>query len=68
TNPLAKMWADAVRLLPQDEWEALATEALRAKRLEPVLALLETGRPAYSARFTGALLDFLALVTRGTPS
>lgn len=68
TNPLLGLWAQALDLLPGAEWEARVADQIRDRRIETVLALLARGPEHFSAPFSAALLDWLALVSRGSDS
>ncbi|GJE79292.1 DUF5691 domain-containing protein [Methylorubrum thiocyanatum] len=68
TNEVLGMWAEALDLLPDAEWEARVAALIRARKIEVVLAVLGQGPEHFSEGFSAALLDWLALVTRGSDS
>ncbi|SFV12552.1 hypothetical protein SAMN02799631_05495 [Methylobacterium sp. 174MFSha1.1] len=68
SNELLGRWVQALDLLPGPEWEARVTELIRARKIEVVLAVLAKGPDAFSERFSAALVDWLAFVTRGSES
>jgi hypothetical protein len=66
TNEVLGMWAEALGLLPDLEWEARVVALIRARKIEVVLAVLGQGPEHFSDSFSAALLDWLAFVTRGS--
>jgi hypothetical protein len=66
TNELLGRWVQALDLLPGPEWEARVTELIRARRIEVVPAVLSKGPDAFSERFSAELIDWLAVVIRGS--
>lgn len=68
TDQLLGLWAQALDLLPDADWEARVTELIRARRIEVVLAMLAHGPERFSEPFSAALLDWLAFVSRGSDS
>ncbi|MCJ2047425.1 DUF5691 domain-containing protein [Methylobacterium sp. J-078] len=68
TNEVLGMWAEALDLLPDAEWEARVAALIRARKIEVVLAVLGQGPERFSDAFSTTLLDWLALVTRGSDS
>ncbi|WP_232631318.1 DUF5691 domain-containing protein [Methylobacterium sp. Leaf118] len=66
TNQVLGMWVEALALLPDAEWETRVDALIRARKIEVVLALLGQGPDQFSERFSAGLLDWLALVTRGS--
>ncbi|BAU90157.1 hypothetical protein MPPM_1552 [Methylorubrum populi] len=66
TNEVLGMWAEALDLLPDAEWEARVGALIRARKIEVVLAVLGQGPEHFSEAFSAALLDWLAFVTRGS--
>lgn len=66
TPTLLDLWARATALLPGTEWERAVTDLLRAKQIEPVIAMMGSGPRALSEPFTADFLDWLALATRGS--
>ncbi|SFL51805.1 DUF5691 domain-containing protein [Methylorubrum salsuginis] len=68
TKPLRDLWARAVTLLPPADWDATVREAIRAGGNDVVLAFLGTGPAALSEGVSAAVLDWLAQVSRGSPS
>ncbi|MBB5762554.1 hypothetical protein HNR01_002180 [Methylorubrum rhodesianum] len=66
TNEVLGMWAEALDLLPDAEWEARVGALIRARKIEVVLAVLGQGPEHFSEGFSAGLLDWLAFVTRGS--
>lgn len=66
TNEVLGMWAEALDLLPDAEWEARVGALIRARKIEVVLAVLGQGPEHFSESFSATLLDWLAFVTRGS--
>lgn len=67
TNEIRDALAKAMAVLPAAEWEAAVAAMLKSPNLELVLATMVQGPPAYTPGFTAAVLDWLALRTRGGP-
>ncbi|MCJ2031725.1 DUF5691 domain-containing protein [Methylobacterium sp. J-043] len=66
TNEVLGMWAEALDLLSDAAWEARVAALIRARKIEVMLAVLGSGPEHFSEAFSAALLDWLALVTRGS--
>lgn len=68
TSQLLDRWAQALDLLPDAAWEARVVELIRARRIEVVTTMLAHGPERFSEPFSATLLDWLALVSRGSDS
>ncbi|GJD93092.1 DUF5691 domain-containing protein [Methylobacterium iners] len=68
TKPLLELWARAVTLLPQAEWEANLRSVIGGGEIDAILSLLGRGPPLFSKDFSMAVLDWLARLSRGSRS
>ncbi|MCJ2130969.1 DUF5691 domain-containing protein [Methylobacterium sp. E-045] len=67
-DDIHEIWARAVRSLPDAEWEATVTRHFGGGEIDTILTLLRQTPSSLSGAFTAALLDWLASVTRTSPS